>query len=434
MPSYRGRYKLGGVLALLSISFAASAAQPISVPTRIYGAISPVPPISVLVQHNAVSALSLQATWSPLGMPTRFAPLPWVKTANSLIVPAKLAPGALTETGRAFLTGQEVGTAIRNPAAAPISDVLSAAFDGRKLTPPTSNAPLRATSATLPAGTRTDYLQKTPGKVGRDLLLALHDATGRKYRTNDYLVASQYLFSSVDNITSHGVHGVVDAYSGIFVPGTSNNGNHYKENGDQNGDGWVDRDGMNVEHTWPQSFFNRSLPMRSDLHHLLTTFMHPNSLRGNLPFGEVGKAREYSNNGGAKIGGGVFEPPDFSKGKVARAVLYFYMRYFDRNITQGNFNRRFWDNNLEMFLRWNREHPPDSDELIRNNRVESFQGNRNPFIDDPSLAERIGIDGFRQTTYTKVSTRSDPRQLAATPKHKKHRQQKHHKHHQRRRH
>ncbi|MDD5627640.1 MAG: endonuclease, partial [Elusimicrobia bacterium] len=128
--------------------------------------------------------------------------------------------------------------------------------------------------------------------------------------------------------------------------------------------------------------------------HLLPTFQHPNSMRSNLPFGEVAGSPEYSNKAGAKLGHGVFEPPDVSKGRVARAVLYFYTRYYDRNIMQGAYNHGFFKDRVEMFLRWNREHPPTAEERQRNDRVEKYQGNRNPFIDDPSLAERIGAEGF----------------------------------------
>ncbi len=133
---------------------------------------------------------------------------------------------------------------------------------------------------------------------------------------------------------------------------------------------------------------------RTDLHHLLPTFHHPNSIRSNLPFGEVKGKPEYSNDAGAKMGGGVFEPPNFTKGKVARAVLYFYTRYYDRNITQGAHNSAFFKDRVEMFLRWNREHPPTAEEVKRNDLVEKYQGNRNPFVDDHTLADRIGVQGF----------------------------------------
>ncbi|MBI5209327.1 MAG: endonuclease [Elusimicrobia bacterium] len=234
--------------------------------------------------------------------------------------------------------------------------------------------------------------------AGAQLLASLHELTGRGYREHGYQEASHYLFSTADNVARDGRRGVADAYSGVFVPGTGEEGGDYREAGDQNGDDFVDGQGMNVEHTWPQSFFSKRLPMKSDLHHLLATFIHPNSVRGSLPFGEVRGAGEYHNNGGAKAGQGVFEPPDAAKGRVARAVLYFYTRYHDRNITNGGFGPDFWNRKLELILRWNRRFPPDQDEKRRNDLVERFQGNRNPYVDDPALADRIGVDGFQRAS------------------------------------
>ncbi|MBI5243693.1 MAG: endonuclease [Elusimicrobia bacterium] len=227
------------------------------------------------------------------------------------------------------------------------------------------------------------------------ILAGLHELTGRGLREQSYDAARGYMFSTCDNVLRDGVRGVIDAYSNVFVPGTSAEGNDYREEGDRNGDGFMDKEGMNVEHTWPQSFFNKRTPMKSDLHHLLPTFIHPNSVRGSMPFGKVSGRGDYSNNGGAKAAEGVFEPPDEAKGRVARALLYFYTRYYDRDIDNGGFGPEFWSKNLELLLRWNREFPPSRDELRRNDLIESFQGNRNPFVDEPGLADKIGADGFR---------------------------------------
>ena len=38
---------------------------------------------------------------------------------------------------------------------------------------------------------------------------------------------------------------------------------------------------------------------------------------------------------------------------------------------------------------WNRNDPPDNRESIRNQSIAGLQGNRNPFIDCSTLAERI---------------------------------------------
>jgi hypothetical protein len=232
--------------------------------------------------------------------------------------------------------------------------------------------------------------------AGSDLFDQVHELAGRNFRQHDYDDARRFMFSKADNVVVNGVRGVIEVYSQIFLPGTSDHGGDYPERGDQNHDGFEDKGGMNTEHTWPQSFFAKKLPMRSDLHHLLPTFVHPNGLRGHLPFGEVRGTPEYSNDAGAKIGQGVFEPPNAAKGKVARALLYFYVRYHDKNITQGEFDDRFWNDKLEMLLRWNRTFPPDANEKDRNNWIESYQGNRNPFIDDPALADRIGLDAWKR--------------------------------------
>ncbi|MFA6030459.1 MAG: endonuclease [Elusimicrobiota bacterium] len=259
-----------------------------------------------------------------------------------------------------------------------------------------------------PAAARP-HVESAP-QQGRGLLSALSRAIGANYREHTYGEAGNFLFSQADSVVRNGVQGVVDAYSGVFVPGTSTEGSDYKEKGDQNGDGFVDSGGMNVEHVWPQSFFAKRLPMKSDLHHLMATFIHPNGVRSSMPFGEVRGPGEYSNKGGAKAGQGVFEPPDATKGRVARALLYFYTRYYDRNIYNAGYSQDFWNARIEIFLRWNRDFPPDEMELRRNDLVERFQGNRNPYVDDPSLADRIGVEGFmRAGRYDDLQRQLDER-------------------------
>lgn len=237
---------------------------------------------------------------------------------------------------------------------------------------------------------------KQDAASGRALLEGLHRTTGEGLVARDYHEAMDFLFSVADSVMVKGVRGVIAAYSGVFVAGDSTEGGRYRESHDQDGDGFVDRAGMNVEHLWPQSFFGHKLPMRSDMHHLMATFNHSNSERSNHPFGEVAdRDAEYKTKAGAKLGHGVFEPPDAVKGRVARGMLYFFMRYYDRPVLPNSVRDLFWNDKIEMFMRWNREHPPDAFELRRNDLVEKWQGNRNPFVDDPALADKIGAEGFR---------------------------------------
>ncbi|CAL6032592.1 Extracellular_nuclease [Hexamita inflata] len=47
------------------------------------------------------------------------------------------------------------------------------------------------------------------------------------------------------------------------------------------------KEDLNCEHTAPQSFFNKELPMRSDLHHLRPTWKIANSGRSSSPFNSI---------------------------------------------------------------------------------------------------------------------------------------------------
>ncbi|HBL16010.1 MAG: hypothetical protein A2X36_05485 [Elusimicrobia bacterium GWA2_69_24] len=238
-------------------------------------------------------------------------------------------------------------------------------------------------------------VRTTPGS-GAELLRQLSHQTNRA-QSRSYDDAKSALFSQIDNVVVNGVRGIYAVYSGLFIPGSGSDGTRYGERGDQDGDGYVESKGMNVEHLWPQSYFSKRTPMRSDLHHLMPTLQHPNGMRSRYPFGEVpDNAAEYKTKAGAKLGQGLFEPPDADKGRVARGMLYFYTRYMNSGeILPRNVAQFFWNSRIEMFLRWNREHPPTNLERERNDRVEKFQGNRNPFVDDPGLADRIGAEAFR---------------------------------------
>jgi deoxyribonuclease I len=155
----------------------------------------------------------------------------------------------------------------------------------------------------------------------------------------------------------------------------------------------------NTEHTWPQSMFTSNFPtemQKSDLHHLFPTQNKANSIRGNYPFAEVEDAQSGSreglcsasqfgnlkvtpdlNNGMRK--GNYFEPPVEHRGNVARAMFYFSIRY-----------QRTIDPIQEAYFRkWNQEDPADLEEIWRNDQIEKAQGNRNPFIDFPELADTI---------------------------------------------
>lgn len=239
------------------------------------------------------------------------------------------------------------------------------------------------------AKTRTSRNGNYSGLSGEDLFVALYDDVNAGAKVLSYGEARDIMYSQVDNVTRNGRNGVMTAYSQVFMPGSSEDGGFYKETGDLNGDGVVDSQGVNAEHSWPQSFFNKALPMKSDLHHLQSTFVTPNGRRGSYPYGMV-SAASYSTNSGSKLGDEVFEPCDADKGNTARAMLYFMVRYYDRAIRNGGYSKEFWNEKIGTFLLWNRQDPPDADEIRRNELVFKYQKNRNPFIDDYTLADKVG--------------------------------------------
>lgn len=330
------------------------------------------------------------------------AKLPVVELLPARIDAQNTVPKATAPKAVAVAAGQRIVESTAKDSRTNPEEASGLVFDGSIKT--------AAPGSTPPSVRGAPSVQGDRQLSGAALLADLHDRSGKGYRAHEYDEAKSFLFSSADQRVVDGKAGVTDAYSGIFVPGKAGDGGRYPEGGDRNHDGWVD-EGMNVEHIWPQSFFDKRLPMRSDLHHLMATFIHPNGVRGNLPFGVVRGKGDYANDAGAKRGQGVFEPPDAVKGRVARSVLYFYARYYDRNISNGAFGDAFWNSKLDMLLDWNRRFPPDAWEKQRNSIVESFQGNRNPFIDDYTLADRVGVDGFlrRQKPHTYVKLPGDAR-------------------------
>lgn len=144
---------------------------------------------------------------------------------------------------------------------------------------------------------------------------------------------------------------------------------------------------INVEHTWPQSKFGGNGSrgeQKSDLHHLYPTDSQLNSIRGNYPFGIVVNETKKTKCPQSKIGYDlngqrVFEPPQAHKGNVARALFYFAVRYQMKIRTSEE----------EVLRQWHQEDPADQEEMTRNDQVEDFQGNRNPFIDQPQLVNVI---------------------------------------------
>lgn len=146
---------------------------------------------------------------------------------------------------------------------------------------------------------------------------------------------------------------------------------------------------FNAEHVVPQSWFKAKEPMKGDLHHLFACEPECNNVRSNFPYFDFNlcsdvDSKYYKDHCGTyEIGG--FEP-EYGKGAVARASLYFLIRYPGKIMKK--FRKRI---DVALLKRWHLQFPVTTYEKHRNQAVFEIQGNRNPFIDFPELVEKISF-------------------------------------------
>ncbi|MBN9415747.1 hypothetical protein ABS71_21995 [bacterium SCN 62-11] len=142
----------------------------------------------------------------------------------------------------------------------------------------------------------------------------------------------------------------------------------------------------NGEHSVPQYFFDHDRTPKGDLHILFACEKKANEQRGCRPYGDTRHNPEDRSLGGwAPKDINRFEP-DAGKGAVARAALYFLLRYPGEI---GEKSDEYRPVDIATFLRWHKEDPVSLYELHRNQAIFELQGNRNPIIDNPELAEKI---------------------------------------------
>jgi len=163
--------------------------------------------------------------------------------------------------------------------------------------------------------------------------------------------------------------------------------------------------GMHIEHSFPKSWWG-AYPNGAykDLFHLYPADASANESKNNLPLGEVTGTPGF-NNGVTKVGkngfetaytDNCFEPADEYKGDFARSYFYIASVYEhlasliqSPMVTNGS-TYPFWKPwAIDLLLKWNKQDPVSPKELARIEAVYAIQGNRNPFIDYPDLADYI---------------------------------------------
>lgn len=226
---------------------------------------------------------------------------------------------------------------------------------------------------TLVSDTFNGYYNPVAGLSGASLKTGLKDLIDNNTYSN-YTGAKTELFQNLDN---DGNGNVTCVYTGqTWAVSSSYNGSS----------------NPNTEHTYAQSWFSgaEGSTKKADVHHLFVSNSSVNSSRGNLPFDVVSNANAtyssdpayVSKRGTNANGKTVFEPADPHKGNLARALLYFHVRY-GQTLSQGGVDM------LDRLITWHNADPVDAHELARNALVYAHQNNRNPFVDHPEYVSSI---------------------------------------------
>ena len=218
----------------------------------------------------------------------------------------------------------------------------------------------------IPAG----YYNQAEGKSGSDLFTALETII---------FGHSVYTYSNTSDLLSNidadlnDPSKVYTIYDGSAVNGT-----------------WDSGATWNKEHVWPQSSYDKASPMVSDMHQLRAAIPGINSSRSNRYYNYTSDT-----SGLYDQEGDTFYPGDDHRGDVARILLYMATRYYSEGLrlTKDDFGTTVKDareiGDIDQLLAWHNLDPVDAFEIQRNNRIYSYQDNRNPYIDRPEFFEPV---------------------------------------------
>ncbi|MFN3091091.1 endonuclease I family protein [Bacillus pumilus] len=223
------------------------------------------------------------------------------------------------------------------------------------------------------------YYQSANGKSGPALKKALHDIID-DHKQLSYSQVWDALKKTDEDPKNPS--NVLLLYSGVSRSKQANGGNVGQ---------W------NREHVWAKSHgnFGTSQGPGTDLHHLRATDVQTNSTRGNLDFDLGGN--EYKGAPGNFYDSDSFEPHSRVKGDVARMLFYMAVRYEgDDRFPDLELNDKVNNGSaplhgkMSVLLKWHKQDPVDQIERNRNEIIyETYQNNRNPFIDHPEWASAI---------------------------------------------
>lgn len=198
---------------------------------------------------------------------------------------------------------------------------------------------------------------------------------------------------------------------------------------------WVEtgHGSLNIEHSVPKSWWGGEVnDAYQDLFHLNPSNPNANNRKSNWPLGIIGTVSwtngittlgspTASTGDGAKT---VFEPADQFKGDFARAYFYVFTTYDALSWgedTDWMYMVDDWEYPtlkpwaVKMLLEWAANDPVDTYELARNEAIYGIQGNRNPYIDIPELAEYVWGTKVSESFSTKNLKDPQPIDRPAAP-------------------
>ncbi|MFE2430160.1 endonuclease I family protein [Streptomyces sp. NPDC059373] len=223
------------------------------------------------------------------------------------------------------------------------------------------------------------YYKNAVGKTGTSLKSSLHTIISSQTKISYDAVWNALKVTDQDPNNSNNV---ILLYSGTSRAKSLNGG---------------DVGDWNREHVWAKSHgdFGTATGPGTDLHHLRPADVQVNSTRGDKDFDDGGSA--VSGATGSYTDSDSFEPRDADKGDVARMILYMAVRYdggdgfadLEPNDKVSNGSAPYIGK-LSVLKQWNDEDPPSSFEENRNDVIyNTYQHNRNPFIDHPEWVDSI---------------------------------------------
>lgn len=151
----------------------------------------------------------------------------------------------------------------------------------------------------------------------------------------------------------------------------------------------------------PVEWFNQGTPDKDlaarDLYNLFPTTIRHRNLRNDLPLFDTveGKAGPGTTVDGQYQ---AYQPRNSFKGALARMVMYVAVVYGKPSAWTGNGAIVFNDfeaypllsqRAVKQYLDWHNSYPPSAVELELVKQVEAIQGNTNPFITHPEIAEYL---------------------------------------------